>query len=131
MECQAIFSVSPSKPCLSIKGFASRQRCLPPVHELRKVVGMNYAGPSPSQKVIQRNAQIFQPAFVEKIQIAVGTSAVQHRGSCIDHELEAVFTSAPVYRGCCGGRQKHDQGSKDNSKVAKGSHAHGVRKKMG
>src|SRR5580658_2249342 len=127
MKGQAIFPVSTPKSSFGLEGSAGRQRCLPLVHELRKVVGMNYAGPSPSQKVIQRNAQIFQPAFVEKIQIAVGTSAVQHRGSCIDHELEAVFTSAPVYRGCCGGRQKHDQGSKDNSKVAKGSHAHGVR----
>src|SRR5580658_3374949 len=98
MERQAIFSVSPSKACFSFEGLASRQRCLPPVHERRNVVGMNYAGPSPSQKVIQRNAQIFQPAFIKEIEIAVRTSAVYHGGSCINHEPQVFFTLASVHR---------------------------------
>src|ERR1700722_528931 len=98
MERQAIFSVGSAKSSFSLERSAARHRCLPPLHELRNVVGMNYAGPSPSQKVIQRKAQIFQPALVEKIDIAVGTSAMQHGRNCIDHESEAAFIAAPVHR---------------------------------
>src|SRR5579863_6397815 len=91
MKGEAIISVSTPQSCFSLEGCAGGQRRLPLVHELRKVVWMNDAGPAPSQKVIQGNAQVFHPALIEEIQISVRASAVEHRGSGIDHEPDAIF----------------------------------------
>src|ERR1700685_4465373 len=86
-----VLLISPPKPCFRFEGFAGRHRRAPSAHDLLNIVGVDYAGPSPSLNFFQRCTHKFQPALVEEIDVAVGASAMQHRGSCVDHEPEALF----------------------------------------
>src|SRR5580700_7106287 len=73
---QTVFSISSPKSGFSFEGSAGRQRRAPFAHGVLNVFWVKYIGPSPSLNIFQRDTHIFQPALVEEIDIAVGTSAV-------------------------------------------------------
>src|SRR5690348_12814147 len=55
---------------------------------------MDYSGPAPATYIFQRETQVFQPALIEEIKVAVGTTGVYQRGRCV-HDKPQKLSAVP------------------------------------
>jgi hypothetical protein len=71
--------------------FPTRQSGVPFLNYSSNIFRMNGFSPTPTTDVLYGLAQEIQPAAVEVIQIAIGPSGVNKRGSRIDRASKRVF----------------------------------------
>src|SRR4051794_21327092 len=83
MKEPAILPVSPPHTRLRYKTFSGFKRCAPLSHERFHIFRVDRRGPSPPKHLHKSEADIFQPAPVEEVDIAIRQRSVNKRRSGI------------------------------------------------
>src|SRR5271154_5740534 len=84
MEHPAVFPICAADASLVVEDLSGREAGSPFGHNPLNVFGMNESHPIPAGHFVQSNAQVFQPRFIEVIEVAVGGGGVNQRGNRID-----------------------------------------------
>src|SRR6266481_2868115 len=84
VEHPAVFSVRPTDASFVLEGFSSREAGSPLGHNPLNVLRVNEGCPIPAGHFVQSDAQIFQPRFIEVIEVTVGPGCVNQRGDRVD-----------------------------------------------
>ncbi|MGA8450990.1 MAG: hypothetical protein WB707_12225 [Candidatus Acidiferrales bacterium] len=87
MKHPAVFSICPPDTSLVFEDLSGREAGQPFLNNPVKIFGMNEILPIPAAHLFQCGAQIFQPGFIEVIEVAVGRGRVDERGNRIDEKL--------------------------------------------
>src|SRR4029434_7228774 len=82
MKEPAIFPISPPHARLAYERLSGFKRRAPFGHNCFYIFRMDHAGPPPPQQILQRKADIFQPAAVVEVDITIRQSGVNKRWSC-------------------------------------------------
>src|SRR4029077_18445199 len=93
MELPTELSIRPPHACFTLKRLPGIQGQPPLAHDLLNIVRMNEVGPAPPAKFFQGSTEIIQHPLVEEIDVAIGKSAVEQGGCCVDHQPKAIFSS--------------------------------------
>jgi hypothetical protein len=70
----------------------ARQSSVPFLTECSYIFRMNRFGPTPSANFFEWLPEKIQPSPIKIIQISIGPSSVNKRGSCINGTAECVFS---------------------------------------
>src|SRR5580704_2370714 len=84
----AIFAVRLANPSFELEDFTGRQAGAPLRHDSVQIFGMDKISPIPAADLIQGDAEIFEPASVEVVEMAVGPRGVDQGGDRIDEKLD-------------------------------------------
>src|ERR1700733_6689020 len=87
----AVFPVGPPHASLRLVAVATQKRGTPCSQTAIYVVGMNGAGPAPSDYIFPGQAQVVQPALIQEIDITVRAGGMNERGSGIDQQPKMIF----------------------------------------
>src|SRR5882762_10077346 len=87
----AIIAVRPAEAHFTLAGLASGEGAAPLFDVTREIIGMNYGGPIPAERVLHAEAGSFEPTAIDEIHGAVGAGAPDMRGNGVDDEAEAIF----------------------------------------
>jgi hypothetical protein len=87
VEHPAIFPIRPPDASFVFEDFSGREAGLPLIHNSLNVLGMNEGLPLPPSHFVQSDSQVFQPRFIEVIEVAVRPGGVNQRGDRIDEKL--------------------------------------------
>ena len=86
MEHPAVFSIRPADASLVLEDFSSRKAVSPLGQNPSNVLRVNENRPIPPGHLVQSDAQVFQPAFVEVIEVPVGPGCVNECGNRVHAE---------------------------------------------
>ena len=87
MEHPAVFPIYPADASFVFEDFSSREAVSPHGHNPLNVPRVNESSPIPAGHFVQSDAQVFQPRFIEVIEVAVGPSGVYQRRDRVDEKL--------------------------------------------
>src|SRR5580704_9454718 len=87
VEHPAVFSIRATDASLVLEGFSSREACSPLGQNPFKVFRVNKSRPIPAGHFVQSDAQVFQPRFIEVIEVPVGPGGVNQRRNRVNKEL--------------------------------------------
>src|SRR6267378_6817793 len=87
----AIIAVRPAQAHFTLAGLASGEGAAPLFDVTREIIGMNYGGPIPAQRMLHGEAGSFEPTSIDEIDGAVGAGAPDMGGNRVDDEAEAIF----------------------------------------
>ncbi len=87
MEHPAVFSIRAADASFVFEDFPSREAGSPLGHNPLNVLRVNDSRPIPAGHFVQSDAKVFQPRFIEVIEVAVGPGGVNQRRNRVDQEL--------------------------------------------
>ncbi len=87
VEHPTVFSIRPTDASFVFEDFSSPEAGSPLGHNPFNVLGVNDSCPIPASHFIQSDAQVFQPTFIEVIEVTVGPGCVNQRRDRVDQEL--------------------------------------------
>src|SRR5258707_14305968 len=87
VEHQTLFSLASADASFALDHFSSRQAASPLGQTPFNVLRVNESGPIPADHLVQSDAEVFQPTFIEVIEITVGPGGVNQRRNRVDQEL--------------------------------------------
>ena len=87
LQVPAVFSICSTDASFVLEDFSSRKAGSPLADNPLNVFGMNVSGPIPASHFVQGGAQIFQPRFIEVIEVTVWPGRVNQRRNRVDQEL--------------------------------------------
>ena len=87
VEHPAVFSICSTDASFVLEDFSSREAGSPLGHNPLNVLRVNEIRPIPAGHFVQSDAQVFQPRFIEVIEVTVGAGSVNQRRNRVDQEL--------------------------------------------
>src|SRR5208282_4577554 len=87
VEHPAVFSICSTHASFVLEAFSGRETGPPLGHNPLNVLRVNDICPIPASHFVQSDAQVFQPRFIEVIEVAVRPSGVNQRRDRIDEKL--------------------------------------------
>ncbi|HTA57999.1 MAG TPA: hypothetical protein VK805_07590 [Candidatus Baltobacteraceae bacterium] len=84
VEHPSVFSACAADASFVLENFSGRQAVSPPGHNPLNVFRVNVSGPVPAGHFIQSDAEIFQPGFIEVVEVAVGPGGVDQGWNRVD-----------------------------------------------
>ncbi len=87
VEHPAVFSIRAADASFVFEDFSSREAGSPLGHNPLNVLRVNVSRPIPASHLVQSDAQVFQPRFIEVIEVAVGPGCVNQRRNRVDQKL--------------------------------------------
>src|SRR5580704_1950834 len=87
MEHPAVIPAGSADARFVFEDFSCRKARPPLGHNPIKVFGVNESSPIPAGHFVQSDAQVFQPGFIEVIEVAVGPGGVNQRRNRINEKL--------------------------------------------
>src|ERR1700722_6264834 len=95
----AVFPICATDPSFVFEDFSGCQAPAPLCHNPIKVFRVNESSPIPAAHLFQRGAQVFQPKFIEVIEVAVGPGGVYQRGNRIHEKPNIQRLGFPFWKG--------------------------------
>ena len=87
VEHPAVFSIRSADASFVFEDFSGCETGSPLGHNSINVLRMNESGPIPAGHFVQSDAQVFQPRFIEVIEVAVRPGGVYQRRDRVDEKL--------------------------------------------
>ena len=102
VEHPTVFSIRPTDASFVLEDFSSREAGSPLGQNPLNVLRVNESRPIPAGHLVQSDAQVLQPRFIEVIEVTVGPGGVNQRRNRVNKEL-GIQTLGSLSRGGHGG----------------------------